>query len=331
MGDYNLAALSQREFEHLIQALALKYISRGVTIFGDGRDGGREATCRGQMEYRRAMDTNWNGYLVVQAKFRQQPTGDPKKDGEWVLDQLQHELPKFSDPKRNLPKPEYYLFATNLKLTAVQDAGSKDKAFKALADSSKTLGLKDYDIWDYDKICRLLDDAEEIRNRYAHFIACGDVLSRMMKWLKGYAPNFETVMAKYLQREFLNERCARLVQAGHSGKEDTPLERVFIDLPAPPNPTHDPPDEQPDGEGHMPKGFLAELLETSGHRLDRRSMMRDRPQPEPTLEERTTPELARFVLVGGPGQGKSTLGQFLCQLFRPQSFILVPARHNICA
>src|SRR5262249_4034850 len=26
--------------------------------------------------------------------------------------------------------------------------------------------------------------------------------------------------------------------------------------------------------------------------------------------------VARFVLVGGPGQGKSTLGQYLCQLYR---------------
>ena len=43
MGDYNLSGLNPREFEHLVQALALAVIAPGVMPFGDGPDGGRSA------------------------------------------------------------------------------------------------------------------------------------------------------------------------------------------------------------------------------------------------------------------------------------------------
>jgi len=43
MGDYNLSGLNPRDFEHMTQALAMTTIAPGVTPFGDGPDGGREA------------------------------------------------------------------------------------------------------------------------------------------------------------------------------------------------------------------------------------------------------------------------------------------------
>jgi hypothetical protein len=55
MGDYNLNGLNPREFEHLVQALALAVIAPGVMPFGDGPDGGREATFRGRMAYPSAL------------------------------------------------------------------------------------------------------------------------------------------------------------------------------------------------------------------------------------------------------------------------------------
>ena len=68
MGDYNLSGLNDRDFEHLVQGLAKKVIAPGVRIFGDGKDGGREATFEGRMSYPSEADP-WDGYLVIQAKF----------------------------------------------------------------------------------------------------------------------------------------------------------------------------------------------------------------------------------------------------------------------
>jgi hypothetical protein len=51
MPDYNLSGLSTRSFEQLIQAISAKVLGPGIVIFGDGRDGGREATFEGTIGY----------------------------------------------------------------------------------------------------------------------------------------------------------------------------------------------------------------------------------------------------------------------------------------
>lgn len=91
MGDYNLTGLNPRDFEHLIQSLAMEVIASGVTPFGDGPDGGREATYNGKMAYP-SSTSPWNGYLVIQAKFNVRPTNDSTRDGDWALDQLKADL-----------------------------------------------------------------------------------------------------------------------------------------------------------------------------------------------------------------------------------------------
>src|SRR5580693_5210293 len=101
MPHYNLSGLSQDSFEQLIQALSLKIIGPGGVIFGSGPDGAREATFEGRMFYPSAAEP-WQGYLVVQAKFLQKPTGETDKDGKWLLDALSGELSKFADTKRRL-------------------------------------------------------------------------------------------------------------------------------------------------------------------------------------------------------------------------------------
>ena len=90
MTDYALARLSHRSFEHLVQALAVKIIGPGIVVFGDGPDGGREATFERKVAFPSALDP-WDGYGVVQAKFLQRPYGAPK-DGDWALNQLKDEL-----------------------------------------------------------------------------------------------------------------------------------------------------------------------------------------------------------------------------------------------
>ncbi len=124
MADYGFTGLSWRSFEKLVQALALKILGPGVTIFGEGPDGGREATYESRMNFPSSAEP-WDGYCVIQAKFRQRPGKD---DGDWALGNLEDELKKFADPEHELRKPEYHIFVTNAILSPVSEIGGKDKA-----------------------------------------------------------------------------------------------------------------------------------------------------------------------------------------------------------
>jgi len=50
--------------------LATAVIGPGVVVFGDGPDGGRDATFEGRMPFPSPANP-WDGYLVVRAKSRQ--------------------------------------------------------------------------------------------------------------------------------------------------------------------------------------------------------------------------------------------------------------------
>jgi hypothetical protein len=295
-----------------LAVIDLAVIAPGVTPFGDGPDGGREATFRGRMAYPSVADP-WEGYLVIQAKFRQRPAGDPRKDDTWLLAQLKEELDKFIDPKRKLPRPEYYLLVTNVALTPVQDSGSKDRALALLHQRQTEIGYRGYGLWDYDHLRSLLDGQEAIRNRYRPFIGTGDVLAEVMRQLHGQRPDFEAIVSRFLQVELRTDLYSRLEQAGHTNDDRIPLARVFVDLPAGDNPMADPPRDE-DMRARPGPGLLADLLEHASQILKPSACASDVPLTE--AHRKRGPEPGRFVIVGGPGQGKSTLGQFLCQLYR---------------
>jgi hypothetical protein len=326
MADYDLSRLSSRSFEQLVQAIAVKIFGPGIIIFGDGPDGGREATFDGPQHFPH-KGAAWNGYGIFQAKFLQKPSG-PTRDTVWFLDQLQKELKKFTDRKRGLRQPEYYIIATNVSLSSVHKRGGKDKTAKIFRDFKKNNArFKDYRIWDADQIRTFLDGQADIRRAYAAWITTGDVLSEV---ISAYAskPDFETAIANFLQKELLADQFVNLEQAGHAADERTPLARVFIDLPV----TKDPNVEL--HEGHfstktlaensvvdrqthrkVTSSFLNEILHAASQKLNKTTFAISAGRREPDREH-GNPEPGRFVLLGGPGQGKTTAGQFLCQLFR---------------
>lgn len=119
------------------------------------------------------------------------------------------------------------------------------------------------------------------------------------------------VMLNFLQKELLDDHYSKLEQAGHSPENRVPLEHVFVDLPSFPERPSEAPSEGNNGQA-LPPGFLAAMLNSGAMCLradeafTRTAETRSLPQPEPV----------RHVLIGGPGQGKSTLAQFLCQIHR---------------
>src|ERR1051326_1403642 len=310
MSDYDLSGLSTRSFEKLVQALALKVIGPNVIIWGDGPDGGREVTFDGPIPYP-STEFNWNGYGFIQAKFRQRIKGGVS-DGEWALKQLRLELKQFT--RTNVRKPEYYVFATNVVLTPVGKTGWKDKALAVLQDYSRSVSLKGFDIWDYDKIASFLDGYEDIRHRYAAWITSGDALTEVIKWLRPSHADFENTIHKYLQKELLTDQFAHFEQAGHVPEDHVQLASVFVDLPVS-NKREDVITLEGLENGRLPPGYVSSVLTAARDRF-----ARDESNPNASTAtvrpQNPKKEPGRYVLIGGPGQGKTTLGQFICQLFR---------------
>ena len=185
MPDYNIAGLDHGRFEEVIQSLAKCVIAAGVTPFGNGPDGGREATFEGRMDYPSQADP-WDGYLVIQCKFCKHPTGDHRKDGQWVINQLRGEFDAYDSGQRRIP--EYYLFVTNVRLSAVLGTGTKDRVRDMLAKFASKHGLKRWDVWSHDEICRFLDKHEAVRNAYTELLIPGDVVAKLAKYVDTLAP-----------------------------------------------------------------------------------------------------------------------------------------------
>ncbi|NIL58736.1 hypothetical protein HCB18_18780 [Salinispora arenicola] len=96
MGDYRLEQLSPREFEHVVQALAINNLGVSSIIWGDSPDGGREATFEGSFRDLKTGLTA-SGLVVVQAKFLQRPHQTSAAQAAWALRQLQSEMAKYGD------------------------------------------------------------------------------------------------------------------------------------------------------------------------------------------------------------------------------------------
>lgn len=314
MPDYDFSGLCPRSFEHMVQALCCNVLGPGVVIFGDGPDGGREATFSGTVRDFPARGERWDGYVVVQAKFRQRPTGRPSGDAKWALAELRKELDAFASAASTRKHPDYYIFVTNVVLSPAQGRGKKDRADELLRSYQARLGLKDWRIWDFDQLCRFLDADKSVRSAYQVWITPGDIFAKLASMLEASCPDFHRVMVNYLQKELLDDHYSKLEQAGHSPENRVPLERVFVDLPVFGERQPEPPVEG-DDENPLLTGFLAGALEAgacclkagSGAGMHLGAARR---------KDDTRPEPGRYVLVGGPGQGKSTLVQFLCQIHR---------------
>jgi hypothetical protein len=311
MSDYDFSGLSSRSFEQMVQALSLKIIGPGVVVFGDGPDGGREATYQGRLQGFPSKKECWDGYIVIQVKFCQRPKHDSKADTTWLMSQLKKELNDFADPKKKRNKPTYYILATNVVLSSVFQKGGKDRVSKLIKFYESKVPMKDFAIWDYDQICRFLDGNKDVRSSYKAWITPGDVLASISKNLSFQLPDFFDVMTNFLQKELLEDQYSKLEQAGHRPENRIQLEKVFVDLPSFLNRQAEPPEEK----DPLPPGFLSHMLKIGSMRLN--GATRESHYIAGSISTvKDEHEHGRYVLIGGPGQGKSTLGQFLCQVHR---------------
>ncbi|MFI6251011.1 NACHT domain-containing protein [Streptomyces sp. NPDC051016] len=297
--DYDLTRLGSREFEHLTQALAIQILGPGVQAFGDGPDGGREAEFRGQLNYPQPSPHGpWNGYGVLQAKFLQRPR-DTARDTAWLLGQLRTELRQWANPKSKRSRvgavPDYLLFATNVVLSADPKVGGIDLFERTAKDlvAELQLPVKDVKVWHFDQICRYLDLHPGVRQTYGGLTTAGDILFRLRDFLEGTAAELGELLANHSSKELATDQWVKLGQAGEADNQRLPLAELAIDPAA----SYASPD------GSQEAVSLVRHVLAHGDTVLR-----------PSCRENNSP--AHIAVFGGPGQGKSTVGQILCQVYR---------------
>lgn len=138
---------------------------------------------------------------------------------------IKKELAAFATKGTKRKRPNYYILATNVVLSPVQNGGGKDRASQLVEKFAKEIDLRDYRIWDHDQICRYIDCDHSIRAAYAAWITPGDVLAKLAAEIESRVPDFTRVMTTFLQKEVLDDHFSKLEQAGHSPENRIPLEK----------------------------------------------------------------------------------------------------------
>ena len=195
----NFFGFSPESFEQFVRVLALSVFGPGVTVFGNGPDGGREASFQGEVPYPYPPTTQWSGYGVIQAKCKEK-CESTEKDQKWALKQLADELQTFLTSQKRDPKPEYYIFVTNVELSSTA-AGGRDEADKLVRSYYGKLPLKEHAVWDANQLTGFLAKYEVLRRRFIAYLTPGDVLAAMLADIEKRRPNATRILTAFLERE----------------------------------------------------------------------------------------------------------------------------------
>ncbi|MFD4691254.1 NACHT domain-containing protein [Streptomyces sp. NPDC058463] len=307
---FDLYRLGSREFENLTQAIATAEIGPFMTMFGAGPDGGREATFQGKVQ-NPTGEAIWNGYGVLQAKFKE-VQAPPREEATWLIREIRKEFDAWRTSEKRSPKPEYFIIASNVSLSATPGTGGIDRVTKEMQQQCTKLGIRGWAVWHSENICRFLEKHNGIRTSYSAWILPGDILASLHQNVEVEKIETNAAIRSFLARELLKDRYAKLDQAGAADDRTMPLADVFVDLPI---------------GGINNRGPEASpCLQTLISHCDTRHSA-----PKWELGSGVDDEevvVNKFVLVGGPGQGKSTASQFMCQLYRAYLVQDTPAMRN---
>lgn len=303
MGDYDLNRIGSFEFEEMAVALAMKHLGiANGKVFGRGKDGGRELTTHEPLQ---VGGKTWTGYTVVQVKHRQRPR-DVADNLTWLSNEIRKELKLWTRKQRpREPKPDNFVVITNVALSAAQ-SGGVDQIDSVFDDAQASLPLRNQGVWHFDHVCRLLDDAEDIRRAYRALVTPGDVLAHFMDTATAGTRDFSETIRRHLAKDLLWDRWAKLGKAGNHASDRVALGPIAIDLTSRPESSTNVREEVPATAAALMERFNL-VWSASAQRARKAAEAPDAEKP---------PAFPFVNVTGAPGQGKSTIGQLLCQAYR---------------
>lgn len=296
---YELTRLDPASFEHMANLIAIRILGAGHTGFGPGPDGGRDGYFEGEAAY--PSDTErWTGRWYIQSKFHTPHLS--KNAQQWLLEQIKNELAAFQKPNSQRIWPDNWIVVTNIEPSGAPGTGVFDKA-KALVEKARPGLGAHFHIWGGRKVLDLLAMFPEIAEYYYEFITPGQVLASLYHQLTDVQAGIRDVIRFLAVSRFAEQQFTKLEQAGSTADTRPGIHRLFTDLPF--------------ASPHLHiRGMAAQSLAISlaqNHRIAHQQI-RDTQLWKGWLRD---PRRARtWFIKGGPGQGKSTLAQYFCQIQR---------------
>lgn len=281
--DYELERLGDDRFQKLCQALLTKQYPTLQCLPLNQADGGRDAF----VQQRAAGKT---GLLIFQVKFSNAPNTRSERDAISAL--IRSEKDKVDHLVQRGAR-EYHLL-TNISGTAIPDMGSIDSVNAILTEQ---FGVPSY-CWWRDDIERRIDATPDLRWSYPEILRGTDVL-QLLVTSRFIEPHRDTALRAYLTTQFENDEEVKFKQVELQNK----LLNLFVDVPSD--------FEQPeDLDIESLFGTAAPDAQTYyGHRQALGAATR-------ILSNQKMSGAQRIVLEGAPGQGKSTITQYIAQVHR---------------
>lgn len=307
--DYPFENLTPEKFQLFCQALLTKEFPDVMCMPVGQPDGGRDAMFRYE-------ESGKSKFVVFQVKFARKPLAenDPHK---WLLEILEEEGPKI---EKLIPRgaSKYYLL-TNIPGTAHLTVGSIDKVAEIL---KKALPLP-AECWWRDDLARRLDVASAIKWSYPELLSGIDVLKQLVEsGLNEYKERRARAVKLFLREQYQTEKEVRFKQIELQNR----LLDLFIDVPIA---LSDIGNTRTRYDVRARRHYVRNILYIVGsdYESEDNEISDQRAYYEPErqfntgaasffLHRVTQQRLPAVVLEGAPGQGKSTITQYICQVHR---------------
>ncbi|MFT0613011.1 NACHT domain-containing protein [Rhodococcus qingshengii] len=307
---YDYERFTPDRFQEFCQSLIVRSFPNTQCYPVGQKDGGRDAL------------TIADGGVVFQVKFRRDRL---KNDDPYSLlrTAVKGEVKKVKElADRGARK---YIIATNLSASAALDSGAMDRFQKYLDDELPIPAQ----VWWRSDIDARLNNSYDIKWQFSEIITSSDLMRLLVE--EGLGENARRrvlAMKGYMTAQYQQDEYVKFKQADLQASD---LLSLFIDVPI----------------AHR----MLLWSDTSENRLTHviREVVRDEVESNPTQNSATVSvggaslllhpmaheKLRRVVIEGAPGQGKSTLAQYVCQTYRMkfldknERLERLPAKHRL--
>jgi hypothetical protein len=227
---------------------------------------------------------------------------------------------------------------TNVRLSAgAADATGKgvggiDVASQYLEERTQEVGIKGAVLWHADKLTSLIDVHEPVRTAFSFWVQPSDILARLLANLS--PPNRTETLFRYARAGIRRSRDIKTRDIGHSMGRPVAIDEIFVDLPVSISP--------PPMPAALPEEITNDDVNLEAHGDDDDSFIEVEPETRSGIVQcildlskdkldycyRHDRSYNCVLLLGGPGQGKSTVGQFVSQVFRARLLSTIDDRNT---